>query len=298
MKAAKTSKSTSMALRNSLILLLLATLPLAVAAQNGTSATQEQPVSITQTDSTLTIATSDGTQVVNVDTAVVGRARKYVASAMEEPKQTFFQGFTLGVDLLNPALYLLTDGGTFEGALRLNLLNTYFPVFEAGLARYDKTDENTDIRYATTAPFARIGVDVNMLNNKWQTNRLYVGARYGISKFDFDISGPAVTDPIWGGSETFNYEGISITSQWLELVVGVEVSLWRNLHMGWSVRYKQRLSTTSSRYADPYYIPGYGTTTGAVAWGATYSLIFDLNWGKKLSKEQQAVLMQQRKKRK
>lgn len=297
MRGAKTLKSTSMALRNSLALLLLSILPHALAAQNLTSDTQ-QPVGITQTDSTLTVTTADGAQVMNVDTAVVGRARKYVAAAMEEPKQTFFQGFTLGVDLLNPALYLLSDGGALEGALRLNLLNTYFPVFEAGLARYDKTDENTDIRYATTAPFARIGVDVNMLNNKWQDNRLYVGARYGISKFDFDIAGPAVADPIWGGSETFNYEGISITSQWIELVVGVEVSLWRNLHMGWSVRYKQRLSTSSSRYADPYYIPGYGTTTGAVAWGATYSLIFDLNWGKKLSKEQQAVLMQQRKKRK
>lgn len=228
-------------------------------------------------------------------TALASRAKKYVATAFEEPKQTFFQGFTLGVDLFSPAQYLLTDGGGLEGALRLNLLNTYLPIVEVGYVRYDKTDDNTDIRYATTAPYARIGIDVNVLNNKWQDNRLYVGARYGISKYDFDISGPSVSDPIWGGEETFSYEGISMTSQWLELVCGVEVGLWRNLHMGWSVRYKQKLASTKSRYAEPYYIPGYGTTTGAVAWGITYSLIFDLNWGKKLTPEQQAAMKARKK---
>lgn len=270
MRGMKTLKSTSMVRRNSLFIsVLLCIASLSVEAQDSIS--------------------------VEVDSATVTRAKKYVAAAFEEPKQTFFQGFTLGVDLLNPALYLLSDGGAFEGALRLNLKNTYFPIFELGLTKYDKTDDNTDIRYATTAPFARIGVDINMLKNKWQTSRLYVGARYGISKYDFDISGPKVTDPIWGGSEPFSYEGISMTSQWLELVVGAEVSLWRNLHLGWSVRYKQKLSSSKSRYAEPYYIPGYGTTTGAVAWGATYSLIFDLNWGKKLSKEQQEMLKARKK---
>lgn len=284
-----------MARRNRFLSLWLAGLSCVAAAQAQDSVPTDSAQAV-QTKAVDTTAVSAPLVEQVLDTAALApRARKYVAAAFEEPKQTFFQGFTLGVDLFSPAQYLLTDGGGFEGALRLNLLNTYLPIVEVGYLRYDKTDENTDIRYATTAPYARIGIDVNVLNNKWQNNRLYVGARYGISKYDFDISGPSVSDPIWGGEETFSYQDISMTSQWLELVCGVEVSLWRNFHMGWSVRYKQKLASTKSRYAEPYYIPGYGTTTGAVAWGITYSLIFDLNWGKKLTPEQQAVLKARKK---
>jgi len=284
-----------MAQRNKVLFLWLVGWCCMTAAQAQDSVRVEAVQSVRTQGVDSTVRVAPPSDQVTDTTALVSRAKKYVASAFEEPKQTFFQGFTLGVDLFSPAQYLLSDGGGFEGALRLNLLNTYLPIVEVGYVRYDKTDENTDIRYATTAPYARIGIDVNMLNNKWQNNRLYVGARYGISKYDFDISGPSVSDPVWGGEETFSYEGISMTSQWLELVCGVEVGLWRNLHMGWSVRYKQKLSSTKSRYAEPYYIPGYGTTTGAVAWGITYSLIFDLNWGKKLTPEQQAAMKARKK---
>jgi hypothetical protein len=51
--------------------------------------------------------------------------------------------------------------------------------------------------------------------------------------------------------------------------------------MGWSVRLKTELSTTKNLSSKPHYIPGYGTTTSGTSWGGTYSLIFDVDWGKK-----------------
>lgn len=210
---------------------------------------------------------------------------QYVEIKEEKPKIPFFQGFTLSADVVGVAQYFLSDYGSVEAALRLNLKNTFFPIVEMGLADCDITDENTSIRYKTRAPYARVGIDFNMLKNKLQDNRLYVGARYGISNYKFDISGPAIKDPFWGGSEPFSYRDISATSHWAEAVLGVQVKMWGHFHMGWAIRYRHEISSTKNKYAKPYYIPGYGTTAEGGALGITYSLIFDLNWGMKKVKK-------------
>ena len=205
----------------------------------------------------------------------------YEPVSIDEPQMSFFQGFTLSADLLGVGQWLLTDYGTLEAGLRLNLKNTYFPVAELGMAHCDVYEPNTDITYKTDAPYLRVGFDMNLLKDKFQDNRLFVGLRYGFATYNFDIAGPAIVDPVWGGSEPFNKKGISATSHWLELALGVQVKIWKNFHMGWSIRYKRELSTSKNNYAKPYYIPGYGTTTNSSCWGGAYHLIFDLNWGKK-----------------
>lgn len=211
---------------------------------------------------------------------------KYVVDsiAVKQTEQTFFQGFTLSADVLGPILKASSDYGVMEGALRLNLKNTYFPIVEAGYAICETTNEDTHISYKTKAPFLRAGLDINMLKDKWQDNKLYIGARYGISAFSYDISGPAKQDPIWGGSVPIDFQEISTSAHWIELVAGVQVKIWRNFHMGWSVRFKSAINKGQTDYGTPYYIPGYGTTTSGTCWGATYNLSFDLNWGKKKKK--------------
>lgn len=213
------------------------------------------------------------------------KATQYIAINTEKPKMTLFQGFSLGIDILNPILYTLGDYGHAEAQLRLNLRNTWLPTFEIGYGKCDKTDANTSIHYKTNAPFLRLGIDYNLLKNKWQDNRLTAGLRYGFCTYNYDMSGPAINDPIWGGSSAFNYNNIHTTSGWIEIVISAQAKLIRNIHMGWSLRYKQELSTTKSIYSKPYYIPGYGTTTSSSAWGMTYSLFFDLNWGKNKKKK-------------
>lgn len=208
---------------------------------------------------------------------------KYVAVEEQKEHLVFFQGFTLSVDGYGPVAMMVSDYGTLEGALRLNLKNTFFPIIEAGVGKCSKEDFNTKVSYKTSAPFARIGIDFNMLKDKFQSNRLYVGARYGISMFQYDIAGPAQTDPIWGGSKPFSMNSIDCTSHWAELIFGVEVKIFKNFHMGWAVRYKREIASTKSDFAKPNCIPGYGYTTNATCWGGTYSLIFDLNWGMKKS---------------
>ena len=208
---------------------------------------------------------------------------RYVAIEEEKAHIVLCQGFTLSVDAFGPVSYMVSDYGTAEAALRLNLKNTYFPIVEMGYGKCTTEDFNTQVSYKVSAPYARIGIDFNMLKDKFQSNRLYLGARYGVSAYKYDLAGPTMTDPIWGGSEAFNIPQTSCTSHWLEVLMGVEVQIYKNFHMGWAIRYKTELASTKNDYSKPNCIPGYGYTTNASCWGGTYSLIFDLNWGMKKS---------------
>ncbi len=217
-------------------------------------------------------------QPVPIDTV---RPTQYIGEILERKDLEWFQGFTVSADIFGPVIYVFSDYGNAEGALRLNLKNTYFPVVEVGYGKCETTDDNTHISYKSAAPYFRVGIDINILKNKWQDNRLYVGARYGFSTFNYDMSGPDMTDPVWHGTAPFRYEGMKSNSHWAEIVFGVQVKIWSKFHMGWSVRYKKAMKIGQDMYAKPYYVPGYGTTVGESCWGGTYNLIFDLNWGKK-----------------
>ena len=222
-----------------------------------------------------------------IDTLAPGERPKptqYIPTEEErlrQTKQTFFQGFSVSVDALGAGMYLLSDYGNLEASLRLNLLNTYFPVAEVGMGRYDKTDYNTNIHFSTNAPYIRLGCDLNILKNKWQTNKLFVGFRYGLTNFNYSIDGPEQRDPIWDIKQPLNIESVNATSHFLEIVLGCQVKVLKGFHMGWSIRYKKELATSKSIYSHPVYIPGYGTTVNSSNWGVTYNLSFDLNWGKK-----------------
>ena len=47
------------------------------------------------------------------------------------------------------------------------------------------------------------------------------------------------------------------------------------IRMGWSIRYKSRLSLSYPDGGEPYYIPGFGKNDGN-AWGGTVNIIFDV----------------------
>ncbi len=211
-----------------------------------------------------------------------GKISKWVPTEDELKKELpWFQGFTVSADVFGLGMYLLGDYGTLEAALRLSLKNVYLPIFELGLGMCEHTDDNSKIHYKVNAPFFRIGLDYNLLKDKHQDNRMFAGFRYGFSTYKYDMNGPGVEDPVWGGKEPFDFGGTTSTSHWLELVLGCQVKVFRNFHMGWSVRLKYHLSSTKNDNSKAYYIPGYGTTGNGNTWAGSYNLIFDLNWGKK-----------------
>ena len=177
-----------------------------------------------------------------------------------------FRGVAVSFDLVGVIQSGLGDYGQYEAAARLNLRDRYFPVVELGVGHADADDVDSGLRYKTSAPYGRVGVD--------DVNRVYVGGRYGYTSFKYDVDGTAVKDPVWGDDVEYSYKDNSANCHWLELVAGVDARIWGPLRLGWSLRYKRKLTAKDPAIGKAWYIPGYGRYDDRI--GGTFNVIIEL----------------------
>ena len=186
-----------------------------------------------------------------------------------------FNGFAVSFDLVGPAMQALGDYGEFEAALRINLHDQYFPIFEMGYGCAEHDDEVTGIYYKTAAPYFKLGCDLNLLRNKHAPNRLYGGLRYAFAAYNVDISRDDITDPVWGTTTNFAVNGDKCNQHWAEIVFGLDAKIFGPLHMGWMFRYKRRLFHKDPSVGNAWYVPGYGIY-GDTRLGANFNIIIDI----------------------
>ena len=186
-----------------------------------------------------------------------------------------FRGFAVSFDLVGAGMLALSDYGQYEAALRVNLHDEWFPIVEAGVGIATHDDEVTQLYYSTSAPYFKVGIDKNMLKDKHGPNRLYVGLRYGFTSYKIDLSRPDFPDPVWLWNTGFGVKDASCKYHWAEVVIGVDAKIFGPLHLGWSVRYKQRLAhSEEGEFGNPWYVPGFGTYNTNL--GATFNVIIDI----------------------
>lgn len=205
--------------------------------------------------------------------STMAQNKKIVNNADTMP---LLKGVQLSVDVAGPIIKQLSDYGEYETALRLNLKNRYFPIFELGYGMAEHlNDEVTGISYETSAPYFRIGCDLNLLKNKNSENHFYGGIRYAFTTYKVDISRHDMQDPVWGNVAGFDINGESCNQHWLELVFGIDSKIWGPLHLGWSVRYKRRIAHKDSSIGNTWYVPGYGKY-GDTRLGGNFYVIIDI----------------------
>jgi hypothetical protein len=195
---------------------------------------------------------------------------------LEKDSIPLFRGFAVSFDMAGALQMQLSDYGQYEGALRLNLHDQYFPTFELGLghANHEK-DVITEISYKTTAPYFRIGADVNIMNKKHTGNRVFVGIRYAFTSYKVDISHPVMEDPIWKWDTTYEITGESCNMHWGEVLFGLDAKIFGPLHLGWSGRYRIRFSHKDGVMGKTWYVPGYGLQDSSTL-GYTFCISFDI----------------------
>ena len=186
-----------------------------------------------------------------------------------------FRGFALSFDMVGLLMNQLSDHGEYEGAFRLNLHDEWFPIVEVGLGKAKHDDEVTHLYYSTSAPYFRLGIDKNLLNDKHGKNRLYGGLRYGYTSYKVDISRPDFPDPTWLWDTGFGVKDASCYYHWLEAVVGIDAQIFGPLHLGWSVRYKRRIAHSHHDFGNTWYVPGFGTDDDSKL-GVTFNVIIDI----------------------
>ena len=215
-------------------------------------------------------------QTPQTDTARV-MGIQYQAKADDTPDKPvrFFNGVGVVYDLCGTVMALATPFGQYEVGVRANLKEKYFPVVELGLGHSDHEDEDTHFRYKTSSPYFRVGMDYNLLRASKMKSRVMVGLRFGYSPYKFDLTGPDVTDPVYGYSLPVDYKGLKANMLWTEIVAGAETRIWKCLHLGWSVRYKIRLHEGKTDVDNAWYVPGYGRFGGSRI-GGTFNVIIEI----------------------
>lgn len=194
---------------------------------------------------------------------------------LQKDSVAVFRGFSVSFDLVGVGMLMLSDYGQYEGALRINLHDEWFPIIEAGIGKAEHNDEVTQLYYKTSAPYYKIGIDKNLLKDKHGPNRLYAGLRYAFTSYSVDISRPDFLDPTWQWNTKYAITDAQCNLHWLEAVVGIDAKVFGPLHLGWSVRYKMRLSHKEGDFGKTWYVPGFGINdTGTL--GGTFNVIIDI----------------------
>ncbi len=187
-----------------------------------------------------------------------------------------FRGFAVSFDLAGFAEKMLGSHGQIEGALRLNLHDQYFPIVEVGLGSASHVnDAVTTISYRTRAPYFRVGADVNIMNKKHTGNRVFVGFRYGYTNYKVDVFHPKLIDPVWMDVNEYNVVGEPCHQHWVEVLFGLDAKIYGPLHLGWSGRFRFRVSHNDGVIGKTWYVPGYGIQNGSTM-GYSFYAAFDI----------------------
>ena len=212
-------------------------------------------------------------------TTATAQSRKDATAAktLTAQKDTvaFFRGVAVSADVVGLAQLAFSDYGQYEAALRVNLKDRYFPVFELGYGTADSDNPTTNLKYKTSAPYWRVGMDFNIAKNKHDAYRVYAGARYAMTYYKFDVVGSGLKDPVWGDDVVYDMKGIKANYHWLEAVFGVDAKIAGPLRLGWSVRYRRRLIHDDGNIGKTWYVPGYGKQGGSRL-GGTFNIIFEI----------------------
>lgn len=219
----------------------------------------------------------------------VTKQKKKKEKKPSEIEYPLFNGVNVGVDLWGLGGKLFgSDFMSSEVSVDVDLKHRFFPVMELGYGSTDSWNEK-GTHYKSSAPYVRIGMDYNSLFRKAHGHQLRLGLRYATSSFKYDIDAMGVDDPIygggmgnpnlgdevWGGSVPFHHKGMKGSMQWLEFCVGIRAQIWKQVSMGWAMRFKFKTSASTDTYGNPWYVPGFGQY-GSNSLGITYTIVYKL----------------------
>lgn len=233
---------------------------------------------------------ADG-HTVYVDTVT---GEQWVDSAALMPvikmKYPLLESASVGLDIWDPLMRAFGQDYGIAGAwAEVSLHNRYFPVFEAGLGQASHTPSGGNYSYRSPlSVYFRLGLNYNFLYNSSPDYRFFAGIRYGFSPFSYRITDVTVDAPYWDETARFDIPSQRSTVGWFELVFGLRVRLWGPVSAGWSVKYHTILHESAARYGQPWYIPGYGSRSGALTGSVSVSYSFSLD---KLNKRKAAEVI-------
>jgi hypothetical protein len=150
------------------------------------------------------------------------------------------------------------------------------------LGNENTTVADNKLSFTTQGTYLKVGFDYNSYEN-WlnMRNMLYIGMRYGASTFSQTLNSYKLYNtstyfpeaPTVISGEKFN----GLTSQWIEVVLGLKAEVLKNIYLGFSLRMNRLLTNTKPDNFENLYIPGFNRTyNGDFGIGFNYSVSYFL----------------------
>jgi hypothetical protein len=214
--------------------------------------------------------------IVLVDT-VLGK-EYHDTLLMTAPKLVYprYQAVSIGVNLADPLMRCLGQSYGLIGFWgELSIHNWIKPVVEFGFGEANYTPDDEDYTYKSSiAPYFKLGLNYNFLYNSNPDYSAYVGLRYGLSNFSYEVNDVKYDQGYWGETGTIGIPSQRVTVGYFEFIFGIRVRIINNFNLGWEVKAHALANQGNPTYGRPWYVPGYGTRGSLFT--ATFSLSYTL----------------------
>ena len=189
-----------------------------------------------------------------------------------------YNGVSVGFNFFDAAMLIAGQSfASFDFNAAVSLHNWFYPTMEVGLGFSKNHEDGTSLIYRThPSPYIKIGVDYNFLYKSNPDYWVGLGLRCGWAHAAYEITGATTSSPYWDQTADFNIRNQSVNAWFGEALALIRVKIWREISMGWSVRYRFKMKIPDGSNSTPWFIPGYG---GGSPLTATFSIIY--NFGRK-----------------
>lgn len=202
-----------------------------------------------------------------------------VAQAKPGPIYPLWQSVSVGINFFDGLMMLAGQKhASFDLWAALSLHNWIQPVVELGVGIADNKPEEGNFHYKGKPSFyGKIGLNYNFLYQSNPDYQVHLGLRGAYSNFRYDITDITINSSYWDQSNNFSILDQRAHALYGEVLGGIKVMIWKNISLGWDIRFRFKFKSTNGSNSTPWFIPGYGTSSPL---SASFSLIYTVPIGK------------------
>ena len=196
-------------------------------------------------------------------------------------------GIKLGIDF-SKQIRMLTESG-YKGLVVVGdyrLFEKIHIAFELG--NEEKFVKNEVLNFNTKGNFFKAGINYNVFKNLQDLeNEIYVGFRFGSSKFDHQLNSFTIynVDQYWNQNNIENLISFdNLSANWLEFIVGFKAQVITNFYMGLNFNVSRLLNQKNPENFNNLYIPGFNKVleNNSIGVGLSYTIQYQIPLFRKL----------------
>jgi len=156
-------------------------------------------------------------------------------------------------------------------------VHKYFLVFDYGTAESTRLEE--EFTYFNEGSYFRYGIDHNFMYGNKDQNVLSFGIRYAETRFNDQLN-YFIANEVWGENNLASSND-EMKGRWYEITGSLKARVWKQLYLGYTVRFKFAFKINGVDNYEPFSAPGFGRADGPNNVGLNYHIFYRIPFRKK-----------------